>query len=560
MAVRTIGKYRVERLIKRGGMGAVYLGFDEDLKRPVAIKVLRDDLESDEDRERFRREAVATAALDHSNIIRVFEAGIDEGQPFIAMEYVAGESLAELIRRDATPLDRKLEIVQDVCSALGAAHRAGIVHRDIKPANILVAHDGTVKVVDFGIARTPDTTLTQLGTLVGTLDYMAPEQFSDRGVDARTDIFAVGVLLYELIAHRRPFHGEPQATLVARAQQRDPIALSDVCPGIDGDVAAIVAKALAHDPEDRYQDVLSLRAALTAARLRLCGAMDETLVSPRATALPPSTGNTGSGRQWRRPVAASAAGLALGLALVPGIDRWARAVPSEPPAAPPADSPWSAASLPPVVPAEVRVPSVEEPPVENPRPAAVSQTPARTVSPPPPAPVPEAPPPAPRPEPPAVPSIPRSVEIVRVPAESPSTEADASTATPRPAPAAPSVVTPAPVSVSAERQAVREVVLRYMQAMSDRNLVAMAQSRHLESEMRAAFEKQFRGLRSWKVSLVEPFIVVTQGAGVPSAMVTGRIHYEDVRSADGREGAVGDQKVTITLQKTPAGWQITDIR
>ena len=130
------------------------------------------------------------------------------------------------MRRGAVlSLERKLQIVEDVCRALAAAHRADIVHRDIKPANILVGHDGTVKVVDFGIARTPDSALTQLGMLVGTLEYMAPEQFGDDGVDARTDIYAVGVLLYELIAQKRPFAGDLQATVAARVQQRSPMSL-----------------------------------------------------------------------------------------------------------------------------------------------------------------------------------------------------------------------------------------------------------------------------------------------------------------------------------------------
>src|SRR5262245_42066957 len=242
MAVRTIGPYRIERLIKRGGMGAVYLGVDPDLKRRAAVKVLRDDLEGDDDRERFRREAVAIAALDHPNIVRIFHAGVDEDQPYIAMEYVHGDTLAELMRRGAAlSLERKLQIVEDVCRALAAAHRADIVHRDIKPANILVGLDGTVKVVDFGIARTPDSALTQLGMLVGTLEYMAPEQFGDDGVDARADIYAVGVLLYELIAQKRPFAGDVPATVAARVLRRTPTSLSVACPEIDADIVAIVA-------------------------------------------------------------------------------------------------------------------------------------------------------------------------------------------------------------------------------------------------------------------------------------------------------------------------------
>ena len=566
MAVPTIGKYRIERLIKRGGMGAVYLGFDPELRRPAAIKVLRDNLDGDDLRERFRREAIAIAALRHPNIVTIFHADVEEGRPYIAMEYVPGETLADLIRRDALPLGRKLQIVEDVCGALGAAHRAGIVHRDIKPANILVDHDGTVKVVDFGIARTPDATLTQLGVLVGTLDYMAPEQLTDRAVDGRTDIFAVGVLLYELLANRRPFPGDFHATLAARVHHRDPIPLSDVYPEIDAATAAIVAMALEHDPARRYQDVQALREDLTAARLRLSAVGDETVVSPRAC--PPAPSTRVSGRlqafPWRATAVAGATGLTIVLAAAMGVDPLASdAGATRLPLVRPPAPPTPGASLPPVAPVShipappaVRSPAAAAPPVEGPGPKPSPPPADRPVTPPPLRPGPSGVPGASVESP--TPSVPGAVESGAVDEEPPRTQAPAPVAPPGQSPLAPPAV-PTPVSVPAasERRLVRDAVERYMQAMSDRNLTAMAELRSLDPAMRAAMEAQFRELRSWKVTLADPFVSVNLDAA--TAMVTGRIKYQDVRSRDDRRGRVKDQNVTIELRKTAGAWLITGI-
>ena len=556
MAVPTIGPYRIERLIKRGGMGAVYLGFDPDLKRRAAIKVLRDDLDGDDDRERFRREAVAIAALDHPNIIRIFHAGVDERQPYIAMEYVHGETLAEVMRRGAVlSLERKLQIVEDVCRALAAAHRADIVHRDIKPANILVGHDGTVKVVDFGIARTPDSALTQLGMLVGTLEYMAPEQFGDDGVDAHTDIYAVGVLLYELIAQKRPFAGDLRATVAARVQQRSPMSLMAVCPDIDADIAAIVATALAHDPVQRYQDVESLRVALAAARQRLSAGDNATLVSPRERT---ATSHTSVARRdrafpWRETAAAGALGLAAVAAFAAGIGRIAGVVvTSEPPSVQPPAPSAPGAGLPPFVPVDVPAP----PPVrithsEGPSPGKSApvgvEVVNRTAE--------------PKPEPPS-PGDPKPVSGVDRSPESPRTEreptpvAAGAVASPSPASPPPSEP-PAFTPTRSERQAVADVVERYMQAMSDRDLAAMAEFRRLEPAMRAQIEAQFQELRSWKVTLAGAFVSVDVDGS--SATVTGRIRYQDVRSRDDRGGRVKDQSVRIQLRKTAGAWRITAI-
>jgi len=548
MAPLTIGKYRVDRLIKRGGMGAVYLALDPELNRRAAIKVLRDDLEGDDNRERFRREAMAIAALDHPNIVRIFHAGVDDDRPYIAMEYVNGESLADLIKRNAAlPLERKLQIVEDVCSALGAAHDVHIVHRDIKPANVLVAEDGTVKVVDFGIARTPDTTLTQLGMLVGTVDYMAPEQFGDRAVDGRADIFAVGVLLYELIAQRRPFPGEFQATLAARVRQRRPISLAAVCSEIDRGIAAIVAKALEHDPRRRYQNVRDLRDALAAARRR-ASAMDQaTLVSPRGhSALLTGRPNRGRARAWRGLAVGSATSLVLAAAAWASIERGAFA-PQELPAVRPAGRFPFADGLPRVVPGDVPQPPpvlVAAPPAPSiEKPVSMAVAPPKIVT-------------APRSEPPT-PKPAASVEVVTLPSEPPQPAADAPGPTVAVAQPAPSTAPPVLPPTTTDHQLVREVVDRYLRAMIDRNVAAMADLRTLDLTTRAQMEEQFSKLRSWKVTLADSFVTVTFDGS--SARVTGRMKYEDVRLLDGRGGNAKDQNVTIELRKIAGVWRITQI-
>jgi len=205
----TIGRYQVVRRIGAGGMGSVFLARDPDLDRPLAIKVVKDDLTDDPElRERFVREARSAARLRHPNIITVFDIGEIEGRPFIAMEFIPGESLADLIRRRGRlDVPRVLGWMDQLCAGLGHAHKAGIVHRDIKPGNLMVDPDGVLKIVDFGIARLGDSNLTREGMLVGTANYMAPEQLMGRSLDHRLDIFAVGAVFYELLTLNRAFPG-----------------------------------------------------------------------------------------------------------------------------------------------------------------------------------------------------------------------------------------------------------------------------------------------------------------------------------------------------------------
>jgi serine/threonine-protein kinase len=204
----TIGRYQVREKLAEGGMGVLYLAVDPIIDRLVALKLLR--VNNDEElSERFAREARAAGRLLHPNIITIFDVGDHDGQPFIAMEYVTGETLGEIVRRKAQlPLARRVRMVADLCDGLAFAHRSGIVHRDIKPANIMITREGILKILDFGIAHLADSRMTQTGAFMGTPAYMSPEQISGDLIDHRSDIFAVGCVLYELIAYKQAFEGD----------------------------------------------------------------------------------------------------------------------------------------------------------------------------------------------------------------------------------------------------------------------------------------------------------------------------------------------------------------
>src|SRR5262245_8922218 len=283
-----IGNYRLLEKIGQGGMGALYRALDPKIGRHVAIKLIREGADSDEMRERLLREARSAGGLKHGNIVTIFELGEHEGMPFIAMEYVQGETLTQfLTHRPAAPLHRKLQIIDQLCAGLHYAHRMGVVHRDIKPANIMIDTEGTVKILDFGIARMGAGT-TMMGMMIGTLNYMAPEQMEGKSVDARADIFAVGAVIYELFTYRSAFTGSMQSEVMYAILHGRPKPLAEAAPGLDPDLIAIVDKCLEKKPEDRFQDLAALRQAMSGARLRIeRTAQTATILAPREGATPP---------------------------------------------------------------------------------------------------------------------------------------------------------------------------------------------------------------------------------------------------------------------------------
>ena len=251
-----IGKYDILDVLGRGGMGVVYRARDSRLGRVVAIKMLTEGFSGKSDMlQRFYREASQTGALRHNNIVIVFDAGDQDGEPYIVMEYVEGEPLDRTIKEQKrVQLEFALSVVEQVCLALAYAHRNGVIHRDVKPANVIVQRDGTAKLLDFGIARDEtrlDTSLTSTGALVGTPPYMAPERFRGAPIDGRSDIFSAGVMLYLLLAGKLPFDADYPAVM-DQIMRFDPPAPSELVSDCPASLDAIVARALAKSPAERY--------------------------------------------------------------------------------------------------------------------------------------------------------------------------------------------------------------------------------------------------------------------------------------------------------------------
>lgn len=312
------GRYEVLELIGRGGMAEVYLGRDKRLSRTVAIKLLRSDIAEDPTfQARFRREAQSAAALNHPAIVGVYDFGEEvvtradgstQTVPYIVMEYVQGHTVRELLSEgEAVPIDEAGEIVSGVLQALGYSHRNGIVHRDIKPGNIMLTNTGEVKVMDFGIARAIEdsaVTVTQTHAVVGTAQYLSPEQARGEVVDARSDIYSCGCLLYELLTGRPPFKGDSAVAIAYQHVRELPVPPSQIAPDVPESMDRVVMKALAKHREDRYQNADQMRADLQAAirGLQVNAPATETWQQQATTIIAPTPGvpsapaatNTGS--------------------------------------------------------------------------------------------------------------------------------------------------------------------------------------------------------------------------------------------------------------------------
>jgi eukaryotic-like serine/threonine-protein kinase len=298
------GRYELVHLVARGGMAEVYRAHDRLLDRPVALKVLFPELSVDRTFvERFRREAQAAANLSHPNIVPVFDWGEDSGTYFIVMEFIDGRPLSSILRT-AGPLhpDRAAEIAADVALALDYAHRHGVVHRDIKPGNVLITDEGQVKVTDFGIARAVNTdeSLTQTGAVMGTATYFSPEQAEGLGVDSRSDIYSLGVVLYEMVAGRPPFVGDSPVSVASKHVREQAPAPRQFNPSIPLDLEAIILKCMAKSPEYRYATSVDLRVDLL--RFREGREVGATKVPPQTnTTQVLQGGGTGTGQTQALP-------------------------------------------------------------------------------------------------------------------------------------------------------------------------------------------------------------------------------------------------------------------
>jgi serine/threonine-protein kinase len=247
-------RYVIKRKLGSGGMADVYLAEDQELGRRVALKLLDERHASDEQFvERFRREAQSAAGLNHPNIVSIFDRGRAEGTYYIAMEYLDGRTLKELlVRNGPTPIPIAIDYARQILSALSFAHRNGIVHRDIKPHNIVVGGDGRLKVTDFGIARSGTSQMTEVGSIVGTAQYLSPEQARGAPVDPRSDLYSLGVVLYEMLTGKVPFSGDTPVEIAMKHLSQVPKPPSELRPEVPHDLDAVVMRALAKDPGQRY--------------------------------------------------------------------------------------------------------------------------------------------------------------------------------------------------------------------------------------------------------------------------------------------------------------------
>ena len=279
MVGQTLGHYRIESKLGEGGMGAVWRARDIRLDRFIALKTLPAEKLADEDRRRrFVQEAKAASALNHPNIVHIYDIADADSVPFIAMEYVAGKTLDQLIGRRGLRLNETLKYAIQIADALARAHSAGIVHRDLKPSNVMVDEHGLVKVLDFGLAKLTETATGELGetatvtgpedpnteegTIVGTVAYMSPEQAEGKKVDARSDIFSFGSLLYEMVTGRSAFHGDSKLSTLSAILKEDPKPVSSVTPDVPRDLEKIISHCLRKDADRRFQHMADVKTLL----------------------------------------------------------------------------------------------------------------------------------------------------------------------------------------------------------------------------------------------------------------------------------------------------------
>jgi len=301
----TIGRFKIESVLGQGGMGAVYKAVDPTLQRTVAIKTVRPDIDRPEYLERMYREAQACARLNHPNIVTVFEAGEIDGVVYIAMEYLRGRNLADVLAEGKMTFEEKLRTLMSVLDALHHAHGLDVIHRDVKPSNVHMQEDGTVKLVDFGLARMVQAnTLTISGTIVGTPHYASPEQLRGEPIDRRTDVYSTGAVAYEMLAGRLPFRGNDDdsiSTVILRVVSQPPPAMESSISRAIPELEAIVLKSMAKAREDRYQTAQEFRNALngvlassTATIRNVDSQLDRTIVLPSSdrastmTVVPPN--------------------------------------------------------------------------------------------------------------------------------------------------------------------------------------------------------------------------------------------------------------------------------
>src|SRR5262245_19762617 len=268
MELQRLGKYQIVGKIGQGAMGEVYKAHDPILNRDVAIKTMSAAIGTDEDlRKRFHREAQSAARLNHPNIITVYDFGEEQGKIYMAMELLEGTDLKDLIGRH-TPmtLERKLGLMEQICDGLAFAHAKEVVHRDLKPANLHIQPNGQIKIMDFGLAKLSSSDMTRAGMIMGTPNYMSPEQVRGEKADTRSDVFALGAVFYELLANRKPFDADSLHAVLFQVMQSEPEPLLNLVPDLPPALAQVIERAMLKDPTQRFRDAREMRDALRPVR------------------------------------------------------------------------------------------------------------------------------------------------------------------------------------------------------------------------------------------------------------------------------------------------------
>ncbi len=567
----TIGKYKLVRVIGEGGMGRVYEAIDPIIGRRVAIKTISLNVVTDaETRSRFFREAQAAGRLSHPNLITIHDIGDADGTPYIVMEFLEGMDLNHKIRQERLSYDTKLQIMIDVCEGLAFAHGHDIVHRDIKPANIFVTTSGRAKILDFGLARGALSDVTQTGKILGTPNYMSPEQIRGDDVDHRSDIFATGVVFYELLCGRKAFEGDSIATTLYKVLETQPQPVHLLDEQLPPTLSAVIERALAKDRLARFQtsgemldSVLQAHGRTTHLERSSLHTMPVPAAEPTRAIVAPPPRRGATIAAWaiagvavagiagfailsqRAPKPTTAPAVATPEAVSPPIEPAPAAAPPRTVAVAPAAEP----SPPP--PPDTRVARATSPPK-----TAVARPPAATGRATTPEPAPSTPPPAPAPEIKAAP-VPPPPTVAAPTAPEPK----AAPIEPPPAPAVsvpPPTAQPAPPPARAEENpvtAVQAVLARYRAALESRDIGALKRIwPALSGRQEDAIKNEFEHSRSIAVGLDGVDIRPTSSG----ATVTCHRNYA-VTTADGQTLRTATQ-MFMTLARRDGGWVIETIR
>jgi len=603
-----IGKYQIVRVLGEGGMGRVYEATDPIIGRRVAVKVISLGVDTPDSRARFFREAQAAGCLSHSNIITIYDIGGEPDQaPYIVMEYLDGTDLSRQLAGGLLSIEKKIQIAVDICEGLAHAHENGIIHRDIKPANIFITAQGHAKIVDFGLARGEASDLTHTGTILGTPNYMSPEQILGQSVDQRSDIFAVGVMLYELFSGQKPFAGDTVAATIYKVLQTEPPPIHTVDAALPPALSSVIQKAIAKDRNARFQSVRELRDELVAMWMgRRTEPVDLTAftgVIPPGSAQAAIAAATSTRRtMWMAGGGAAALAVIVGASLtVAGLRRQPDSRAASPAAASATTASSSSTAAPQTASATEARPAPTSPAADT-TPAATTQPPAdapradgaRTEPP-------RVDPPkndrprddksrtiakaAPSPAPPSAPAAaaasapaPAPTVVAREQAQPPAPAvAQAPAVTPQPvepkpdirrqaAEAAPGAVPPSPPAVPAARPdperskeanaaGIQRLVAEYRGALESRDLGALRRIwPTLSGRQEDAIRSEFDHTRSIKVDFTD---IQTSIEG-SEATVSCRRRYA-ITTADGQRLDTSS-KMTMTLSGREGNWTIDNIR